>query len=372
MRRKVLLVCSAFVIVIGMIAAAGVHSLPKAQADNFLQDVPRLDGYHIYFSESAGEASRFDRSGTGLSRLAGLIELLGANMYTLEWRNGIPADADLVVIAGPTADLPAEQIAWLWSYVQDGGRLLLLADPIVGTSKAFKARAGLFQLMWDDMGLRGREDVVVTESGETRQVIPPVPKPKADQPTPTPPAAVDVPVLISEFSATSVNTLHPIGSGLTGGLHFSGARSIEVDSAPRQSQVTPLVYSDSTFYGEIEFGTYLQLGYVQFNIDTDTTRTSLALAAAMDNIATEGRVVLIGDRDFATNGSGLQTSPAYSASFVYPDNPRFLLNAVAWLLGVESNASLLTFPTPGPTATPTTTPSPTPSPEPSATPTLTQ
>jgi hypothetical protein len=362
----------AFALTIGMVATAGVRPVPKAQADNWLQDVPRLEGYHIYFSESAGESSRFDRSGAGLSRLAGLLELLGADLYTLEWRNGIPADANLVVIAGPAADLPPEQIAWLWTYLQDGGHLLLLADPIVGASKAFKAKSGLFQLMWDNMGLRGREDVVVSESGEIRQVIPPTPKPKADEPTPTPPAAVEVPVLITELIASSVNTLHPVGTGLTGGLKFFGARSIEVDTAPRQSQVTPLVYSDSTFYGESDFATYLQSGYVQFNIDTDTTRTNLALAAAMENIASGTRIVFIGDREFATNGGGLQTSPAYSASFLYPDNPRFLVNAIAWLLNTESNASQLTFPTPGPTGTPTTTPSPTPSPEPSATPTLTQ
>jgi hypothetical protein len=92
----------------------------------------------------------------------------------------------------------------------------------------------------------------------------------------------------------------------------------------------------------------------------------------MENIATGTRVVVIGDREFATNGGGLQTSPPYSASFLYPDNPRFLVNAVAWLLDVESNASQLTFPTPGPTATPTTTPSPTPPPDLIATPTLAQ
>lgn len=378
MRRKVLLVGVTFLVLIGMVATTSVLPITKVQADNFLQDVPRLDGYHIYFSESAGEASRFDRTGTGLSRFAGLVELLGADLYTLEWRNGIPADADLVVIAGPATDLSAEQIAWLWSYLQEGGRLLLLTEPLLGNVKSFKAGSGLLQLMWSDMGLRAREDVVVTESGEFRQAIPPTPKPKAGDPTPTPPAPVEVPVLISEFTATSVNTLHPIGAGLESGLRFFGARSVDVDTSPRESQVTPLVYSDSTFYGEIGYAAYSQTGYVEFNIDADTTRSSLALSAAMENIATGTRIVLIGDREFATNGGGLQTSPSYSASFVYPDNARFLLNAVSWLLNVESSASQLSFPTPGPTATPTTTPSPTPSPMPSptpdlaATPTLTQ
>ena len=72
---------------------------------------------------------------TGLSRLAGLLELQGAELYTLEWRTGIPFDADLIIIAGPRSVLNAEQTAWLWAYLQDGGRLLLIADPVIGQGK---------------------------------------------------------------------------------------------------------------------------------------------------------------------------------------------------------------------------------------------
>src|SRR5690606_14879801 len=87
-----------------------VSALPstRVQADTMLQGVPRLDGYNIYFSEAFGEASRFDRSGAGVSRFAGLLQLLGANLYTLEWRTGIPADADLLVIPGPVQDIGAD------------------------------------------------------------------------------------------------------------------------------------------------------------------------------------------------------------------------------------------------------------------------
>jgi hypothetical protein len=366
MRSRIVWVSLIVVLLIGMVGLGSLRPMPKAQADNLLQDVPRLDGFQVYMTEAGGEASRFDRSPVGLSRLAGLIELLGADLYTLEWRNGIPADADLVIVAGPVNDMTPEQTAWLWDFVQDGGRLLLLAEPNFPPFKAFKAKAGLFQLMWDDMGLRVRDDIVVTESTEMRPVVPPAPRVKEGEPTPTPAPAVDTPILTLAFVATSVNTLHPIMQGVNGSLFFTGSRSVEVDTTPRQAQVTPLVYSDSQYYGESDFATYLATGFVQFNIELDTTRTNLVLAAAMDNIANGGRIVLIGDRDFATNGGGMQTSPSYSASFVYPDNVRFLMNTVAWLLETESIADEIPFPTPGPTATPTTTPSPTPSPIPTA------
>ena len=68
--------------------------------------------------------------------------------------------------------------------------------------------------------------------------------------------------------------------------------------------------------------------------DNDTTRGPQTLAAA-SGLPEGMRVVVIGDREFATNGFGLQTSPPNSPSFVYPGNVEFLLNAVAWLLEAE-------------------------------------
>ena len=364
MRRRTVLALVTLLLVV-VVAALSVRPASQARADFLWQNEPRLEGHHIYFSESAGEASRFDRSDAGLSRLAGLLDLLGADLFTLEWRTGIPADADLVVIAGPIKDLGADQTAWLWTYLQGGGRLLLLADPPFGTVGAFKASAGLFQLMWNDMGLRGRDDVVVVE-GALHSVVPPPAAVKAGQPTSTPAPPVDVPLLITEFLTANTNPAHAISMDVQGELAFFGARSLEIDGTPRTSQVTALVYSGDQFYGETDFKTYLDSGYVENNIGTDTARTSLALAAAMEDVSTGTRIVVIGDRDFAANGRGLQSSPPYSPSFLYPNNVRFLLNAVTWLLQAESVSGQFSFPTPGPTVTATITPSPTPSPVPTA------
>src|SRR5690606_1499770 len=133
---------------------------PEASAAPLLQGVPRLDGVHIYFSESNNEASRFDRGPQGISRFAGLLRLLGAELHTLEWHRVIPADADLVIIPGPTQDLSAEQVARLWLYMSDRGRVLLLANPTALGSRAFNWRTGLFRLLVDDLGVRGRDDVI--------------------------------------------------------------------------------------------------------------------------------------------------------------------------------------------------------------------
>ena len=150
-RHTLTLAASAFLVV--ALVALSVPAAPRAQADHLLQSAPDLDGFSIYFSESMGEASRFDRSEAGLSRLAGLVELLGGSLYTLEWRTGIPETADLLVIAGPTLDMADSQVAWLWAYLQNGGRLLLLSDPLfykpdglVEISKALGANSNAIEL----------------------------------------------------------------------------------------------------------------------------------------------------------------------------------------------------------------------------------
>lgn len=345
MRLKTLLLVA---IVAALLPIVGIlRTEQPAEASALLQEAPRLDGANIYFTESAKEPSRFDRLDTGLSHFAGLLRLLGANLYTLEWRTGFPTDADLIVIAGPIDDLAPDQIARLWSYVNNKGRLLLLTDPVVAPVKALPANSGLFSLMWADMGIRARADVAVTEGtsqGEATQQV-----------------------LVTDFLTDHLSDGNPITSGLSGDLAFFGARSIEYDASPNGFTVTPLVFTASDFYGETAYDQYLKDGVIQFNIGRDTSRSSLALAVAYDNEKTASRIVVIGDRDFAINGKGFSTSPPNSASFLYPNNVRFMLNAAAWLL--ERQSTEMNFPTPGPTATVTLTPTITPTPAPTLTPT---
>lgn len=352
MRRKTLLILG---LIITITLGIMFGSRPSAQAQQ--GDTPSGD-LKIYFTEANDEASRFDRSDIGLSRLGGLLERLGAQMYTLEWRNNIPADADLIVIAGPTDDYTSEQTARLWAYLNNGGRLLILAEPIVEGSFSFPQDQGLFELCWTDLSIRGKEDVVVIE-GDMQTVPSPVEEPDEEDTTATLPAPemIDVPVLISDLVVSNINTDHPITQGIEGELAFFGARSLEVDTSFQITQVTALAFSDDGYYGETRYREYQDNGISEYLTEEDTLRGSLPLAAVAENPSTGTRIVLIGDRDFATNGGGLQTSPPNSPSFLYPANVQFLLNSIAWLLDTE--AEDLSFPTPGNTATPTVTSTPT-------------
>ncbi|MEW6579960.1 MAG: hypothetical protein AB1435_12310 [Chloroflexota bacterium] len=328
------LVLTGVVVTISMPAFADVHR----------QEVYRLDGYSIYFSEEDREASPYDRSDEGASHFAGLLSTLGAKVLTLDWREGIPEEADLVVMAGPVRYVGMAEWARLWHYLSNGGAVLLFADPLaivadesgnLMTDINRSIPTELFDLTWQDFGSRARGDVVVIESGSSG--------------------------LNADIIATDTDLAHPITVGLREPLAFFTARSIAYDASIQSFRATPLVFASDDYYGEASFAAYLLEGAAAFNIGIDTPRGPLALAVASENLSTRARLVIVGDRDFVTNGKGLQTSPANSAGFLYPGNAYFLVNAVGWLVGADSAPTdQLSFPTPGPTASPTPVPTPTP------------
>ncbi|NDJ77375.1 MAG: hypothetical protein GYB65_14070 [Chloroflexi bacterium] len=342
----------AIILIVTLLAVS--HAIPAAAdyPSTATESALRLQGARIYFSESSGESSRFDRSEEGLSRFAGLLQRQGAELFTLEWRNGIPANADLVIIAGPADALNAEQTARLWVYlVSNGGRVMILTDPPIDRNRAFRENEGLFELTWPDMGVRGVDDVVVTE-GELRTITPEPEEPEEGEEV-VQPEPFEAPILITDFVTPVSNPNHGITQGIEGEFAFFTARPLQVDASIQLFEVVPLIFTEEIFYGEGDYRRYQESGEVEYLEDEDTARGSLPLAAIATH-PTGARLVLIGDREFATNAGGFQTSPPNSPSFMYTGNVEFMVNAVSWLLDSESPD--LTFPTPAPTSTPLATP----------------
>ena len=356
MRQKMLIISGLCLL---LIFAGASYSFP-VYADPFLQEMPRLDGVTIYFTESNGEASRFDRGENGLSRFAGLVRQMGAQLETLEWRSGFPPDADLIIIAGPLEDFNADQTARLWNYMTGGGKVLLLADPLRVRPRGITATSGLFELMWIDLGVRGSNALIVQT---TANAIPAEATAEVtEEPEATEEAAPAAPPPVLNFTTTELDDTHPIMQGL-GELGFYTARPLDIDLSLRDFPVQPLAFTSTSFYGENDFLAYYNDGVATYNIGVDVPPSFLPLAVAFENPDSGLRLVLVGDRDFATNGHGLQSSPPNTGAFIHPDNVRFLFNSITWLLGTEPVEA--EFPTPGPTATATLPPTPTIEPTPS-------
>jgi hypothetical protein len=319
-----------------------------------------MDGLNIYFSEANSEASRFDRFDRGISRYAGLLAREGANLFTLEWRKGIPDDADLIVIIAPESDLDSNQVARLWAYIRGGGRVLLVTEPIGSRdtiSRSLAETRGFFELSWSELALRARDDILV-EQGEF-SVIDVVETDRDGNVLNE--YTANVPVLNTEFLTTDFDSRHPITAGIAGEVYYDTARSVEYDATISDFIVTPFLFDGTAdSYGETDYSTYLELGTSEINIDVDTGQARVALGAAYDDPNSGARFVLLGDGDIVFNGSGFETSPPFSPNFIYPTNAQLMINITSWLLATEPVT--LSFPEAQPTSTPTSTITPTPMP----------
>lgn len=96
----------------------------------------------VYFLNGHGELSLEEFGDKGISKFK---EALGKDHYSCEALNlpakqQVPADADVVVIAGPRAPLAAKEVDLLDTWMAKGGKLLAMVDPTVdaGLGKLFK------------------------------------------------------------------------------------------------------------------------------------------------------------------------------------------------------------------------------------------
>ncbi|HVR28851.1 MAG TPA: GldG family protein, partial [Thermoanaerobaculia bacterium] len=114
----------------------------------------------ILFTAGHGESAPDDVSPRGFSSAQ---DLLGRDNFEVEtWhslgQDRVPAGTDLVVVAGPQVGFLEPELETLTRYLLDGGRVLLLLDPIV--SAAGLERTG-FGPWLESYGVRLGEDIVV-------------------------------------------------------------------------------------------------------------------------------------------------------------------------------------------------------------------
>lgn len=84
----------------------------------------------VYFLEGNGERAITAEGNEGLSKFAQVLEQSGVTNEALRLivSNTIPADCNLLVIAGPTKVIPATQLSQIRRYLAQGGRLFIMFD----------------------------------------------------------------------------------------------------------------------------------------------------------------------------------------------------------------------------------------------------
>lgn len=227
-----------------------------------------------------GERSLDDNESRGLS---GAAQILGRDNFEIEeWatlgKDAIPADTDLVVIAGPTGTFLPPELQMLSAYVDGGGRVLVLLDPTVGQA----AGSGLAQTGLEDWlqayGIEAGQDIVIDPESalpffgpETLFV-----KEYGDHPVVKSLAQANIPLLVS--------VVRSIGLGDTG-----------------ENQGSELVRTSSAGWGETNLA---QLDRVAR--DDKDLAGPVPIAVAVERKGTapgsrSARLAVFGDSDFASN-----------------------------------------------------------------------
>lgn len=120
----------------------------------------------ILFTSGHGEAP-LERSAT--RSLSGAQDILGQDNFEIgTWaslgQSAVPADTDLLVIAGPTTSFLPPETELFSRYLDGGGRMLVLLDPVLDTDGGIKD-VGLRDWL-DHYGVQPDDDIVIDPASQ--------------------------------------------------------------------------------------------------------------------------------------------------------------------------------------------------------------
>ena len=276
----------------------------------------------VFFVQGHGERDIAGSAGDGYS---GIADRLKADNFLAEplvlLQQDIPADASVLVLAGPKSDLLEPEIAKLKAYLAKGGKLLAMIDPPQNADAPKLTNILALMKEWS------------IDFGENA-VLDPMSRLRGAQP--------DVPV-------AARYPFHPITNTFELLTAYPYARSVKAaDGPPAGRTVTAFIESGRNSWAESDLRTLTTKSVAQPDFDQGDVQGPVSLAVAVnapidgatpppaDEKAAEPtpskpetRIVAVGDSDFVAN------SIAATAG-----NTDMFLNMVNWLAQQENMIAL--------------------------------
>ena len=280
----------------------------------------------VYFTQGHGEK---DTAATDRVGYSGITQSLSSDNFgvatlLLAQQRTVPADATVVIVAGPKTDFLQPEIDGLKEYLARGGKVLVLFDP---AEKNGPPEQPLLSGLLHDWGIETGNNVVLDASGIGQMLG----------------TDASVPVAAKYPS-------HPITERFQLMTAYPLARSISpVEGGVNGHTAQPLVETSPQSWAETDLASLATGGRVAFNADKGDKQGPITLGAAVSAPASapatpppapadggkpaetpadqksETRIVALGDSDFAANSFlGIQ------------GNKDFFLNSVNWLAQQES------------------------------------
>ena len=273
----------------------------------------------VYFLQGHGEKDIDSSERDGFSEVK---SALGRDNYdvakiVLAQEKDVPADASVVIIAGPKTDLLQPEADMLQRFLRKGGHVFVMLDPPDEKSPAIPVLEALLR----DWDFQADKDVVVDASGMGQLIG----------------TDASVPVVATYPS-------HPITDRFNVITAFPLARSITpILPASNGRAAVPIIQTSARSWAEMDMA-QLKSGRVELNADKGDKAGPVTIGAVTATNATdvpktdgsktdqrppESRFVTIGDSDFAAN---------YAIRI--QGNEDLFMNTVNWLAQQENLISI--------------------------------
>ncbi len=262
----------------------------------------------VFFVTGHGEAAIDGTDPNGLSTVISLMKNQNYDIQTLNLAvtTTVPVSATAVVIAGPKVPLTADETGRLADYLQKGGAVVVMQDPLIETQLPFSTTEPLVNYLATSWGVKFENDVVVDLNNSYQsqgQAVPFYPLSKSYGSS----------AIVSKLQ--SIQTVFPV------------ARSVTIPkpgSDVSSTTYSELVKLDPGAWGETNMASFSQTSSGP-SLDAADVQPTLAVAVSAQNSVTKARLVAIGDSTFATN----QWSNAGA-------DANLLMNSIDWATSDET------------------------------------
>jgi ABC-type uncharacterized transport system involved in gliding motility auxiliary subunit len=228
----------------------------------------------VYFLTGHGERDFEGTSPTDFNQVGRALtvknyEVEALNLLSLQ---EVPEDASVIVIAGPEAALSQEEVDLLAEFLNQGGAVVLLAEPDVGTERAEEGDP-LNDYLSETWGIDIMSDFVVDLASQSSPFL----------------------------GISNRYAVHPITDEIsTLATIYPTVRSLQLPAAPEGVIQDALVLTGDRSWGETDYVSFVEEGVLEYDEGIDS-RGPLTLAVAAENASIDARVVVFGDADFAAN-----------------------------------------------------------------------
>lgn len=295
-----------------------INQIDEQSITNAIIKLSRGASKKLYYVQGHGEPQLESQAAGGMKDFAAALgdEHVTVEGLLLAQTGVVPQDAAAVVLVAPSKPIPQAERDTMIKYANEGGRLLLFANPEERNSDDVRTIAAAF-------GIAVGDDVILDE--QLRLFAGP---------------QVAVQFLAQQFSP------HAITTGMTGAepLVFTFASSVAAPTSPEGSaNYVELIKSGKNSWGEKNLTALFDPAGGTASRDPDDAKGPVSIAVAMERPVAESaetkseeesfkkmtRVVVFGDATWVQNGN-----------LTAMGNRDVALNAVNWVLGEEGGVAI--------------------------------